>query len=401
MSRCKNRILVVSEIFWPEGGGAELATYLILRILRKAGCKITVVTGTGKPALIDEVKYYYTGLLGHWNRVKRSLNTWLLTRESWFLNLLREHDVLYLPLMAYPTIPLAKKLGLRVIVHLHNFVPTRYHGVKYYFEPDKLSILEELKLGVFHEIWVNDSLPRALALPISYIVYRASRMWLEQADDIVCVSKRQAEIVEKQIPSISRRLKVVYNPPPEVPDIRKEFDSHRRLILYVGGKKHIKGYHILLKAIKRLISTFSINAHIEFILTGGGFEKLLQHSTGNVKVKILGHLSRERLIELHKYTTALIFPSICEEPLPYAVVESMLLKTVPIASRVGGIPEIVSGTKAEHFLFEPNDVNSLVAILKNVIETHPSELLEVGKNIHYHAIEKFSNVESELLNIFT
>jgi len=97
MPSCRNRILVVSEIFWPKGGGAELATYLILRILNRAGCKITVITGTKRPALIDGVKYYYTGLLGHWNRVKRSLNTWFLTREPWFLNLLRKHGVLHCP----------------------------------------------------------------------------------------------------------------------------------------------------------------------------------------------------------------------------------------------------------------------------------------------------------------
>jgi hypothetical protein len=28
-------ILVISEIFWPEGGGAELATFLILDMLAK------------------------------------------------------------------------------------------------------------------------------------------------------------------------------------------------------------------------------------------------------------------------------------------------------------------------------------------------------------------------------
>jgi len=400
-AQCRNRILVVSEIFWPEGGGAELATYLILRILRKAGCRVTVVTGTEKPAIIDGVKYYHSRLLGHWNRVKRFIGTWLLAREQWFIDLLREHDILYIPLMAYPVIPLAKKLGLRVIVHLHNYVPVRYHGVKYYFEPDKLSTLEELKLGVIHEVWANESLIRAFVLPVSYTIYRVSRLWFKQADDIICVSKRQAEIVRSTMPNVSKKLKVVYNPLPELPDIKKEIDNNKRLILYVGGRNHIKGYHVLLQAIKKLISMPNIDAHVEFVLTGVGFEKPLQLNIGNIKVKILGYAPRSRLIELHSYAAALVFPSICEETFGYAVLESMLLKTIPVASMVGGIFEIIHGTRAESFLFEPGNVDALVAALRNIIVAHPSELLEIGEDLRYHAIKRFSTVESELLKIFT
>jgi hypothetical protein len=39
-------VLTVSELFWPEGGGTELATYLTLQILTKHGFSVTVVTGT-------------------------------------------------------------------------------------------------------------------------------------------------------------------------------------------------------------------------------------------------------------------------------------------------------------------------------------------------------------------
>jgi glycosyltransferase involved in cell wall biosynthesis len=68
---------------------------------------------------------------------------------------------------------------------------------------------------------------------------------------------------------------------------------------------------------------------------------------------VLGRLPYSEYLKLHERAWGLLFPSTWEEPLPYAVVESALLGTVPVASRVGGVPEIVEGTPAEEYLFAP------------------------------------------------
>lgn len=399
MSRGK-KVLVVSEIFWPEGGGAELATYLVLKLLRDAGFKITVITGTSRPSMIKDVKFYRTSLLGNWSRIKRLFYISLLSKRSWFVRLLQHHDMLYIPLQAYPLIPLAKKYGLRVIVHMHNYVPIRYHGVKYFFEPDKVSTLEELRLSVFHEIYANNNTVRTLAIPVSYTMYKASRIWLKHADTIICVSKRQAELVKKQLPSIAKKIEVVYNPLPVLPNIKKEIKNNKRLILYVGGREYIKGYHMLLQAVKELILTSNLNTHIKFIFVGKKFKRSLLLNANSIEVETLGHVSRRQIIKIHKYAIALVFPSICEEPLPYAIVESMLLKTIPIAPRAGGIPEIVDGTKGGFFLFEPGNIESFVNTIKKVINTNPLKLLKIGEEIRWKIIEKFSNEGNKLLDIF-
>jgi len=41
------------------------------------------------------------------------------------------------------------------------------------------------------------------------------------------------------------------------------------------------------------------------------------------------------------------------------LVESSLLDTVPVASRVGGVPEVVEGMPAEEYLFAPGDAEEL------------------------------------------
>jgi hypothetical protein len=51
-------ILVVSEKCWPYGS-AELATHLILRLLRYEGFIITVATGMKKIDRLNNIRYVY------------------------------------------------------------------------------------------------------------------------------------------------------------------------------------------------------------------------------------------------------------------------------------------------------------------------------------------------------
>jgi len=401
------RILVVSEIFYPEGGGAELATYLILKILCKAGFDVTIITGTRRPAIINGAKVYRTDLLGSWNRIKRFMNIFLLAKQCWFIKLFKSHNILYIPLLAYPLIPLAKKYGLEVIVHLHNYVPVRYYGVKYYFENDKINILEELKMSIFHELYANNSMLRVVALPISYILYQISKTWLEHADTIICVSKRQAQIVRDQILGIARKIRVIYNPPPELPSINKEL-GNTRSIIYAGGRKYIKGYHVLLQAVGILNSALRNNNRrtnpVELILIGDGYESSRLPSTlstRNFRIRILGRITRDQHIKLHKRTVALVFPSITEEPLPYVIIESMFLKTTPIASRIGGIPEILDDSPASNFLSEPGNSEALANRLADLINMDSSELYEIGRKLREHALQKFSGVHEDLIKVFS
>ena len=55
-------------------------------------------------------------------------------------------------------------------------------------------------------------------------------------------------------------------------------------------------------------------------------------------------VKHEKISRMHLRAWALLFPSISEEPLPFAVVEVMLSTTAPIASRVGEVPELLKDT---------------------------------------------------------
>jgi glycosyltransferase involved in cell wall biosynthesis len=389
-------ILVVSEVFYLEGGGAEKATYLILRYLVQHNFKITVVTGTKNPVKIPGVKYYITSYLKPSNRPIRWMLTRLLATNSYFIRLLKEHDTLYIPLAAYPLISMAKKKGLRVIIHLHNYMPIRYSSVKYFFEPDVMNTLDEFKLAIFHERRTHKSIIRTLLSPLSYTTYLLNKRQIREADKIICVSRRQAEILARNDPYLLNKIDVIYNPiSPELlnGDITKKLNE-TPTFLYIGGDSFIKGFHILLQAL-RLLGKQGIKA--KFILAGpysqqsAGILKSIGDKYDCLDIQLIGKVKDEEILKLHQETWALLFPSITEEPLPYAIVEASLLGTIPIASKAGGVEEILSNPIGEKYLFDLKDLKSVMRVLNIVVNSDPYDIINDGIKLRVSALSKFRN----------
>jgi len=139
------RLLVVTELYWPEGSGGELATHLILELLRDS-FEITVATGTLSPARVEGVRYIYEPLLSVRNKHLLWFNTLRFTRSRVFEKLVEKADVVYVPGFTSPVIPLAKRLGKRVVVHLHSYISISYTALTsvsttiYWMETAKLSL---------------------------------------------------------------------------------------------------------------------------------------------------------------------------------------------------------------------------------------------------------------------
>jgi len=267
-------------------------------------------------------------------------------------------------------IPVAKGLGKRVVVHLHGYAPVSYTAVV-------LAPYEEHK----HRISRDDialecakSLAHCAGAATLWWLPRLARMWLSQADRIVCVSRRHAEIIANLAPELRDRIEVVYNPPP--PDLvaaqpRKELDNSPTF-LYAGGDSYVKGFHLVVRVLKELDRR---NIRATLILTNyystsalSVIQRVNARLTA-VRVRILpGRVERRSLIGLYRVAWALLFPSISEEPLPYAVVEAALLATMPAATRVGGVYELLKETAAENFTYRPGDIAGIVVAIEAVLE---------------------------------
>jgi len=80
----------------------------------------------------------------------------------------------------------------------------------------------------------------------------------------------------------------------------------------------------------------------------------------------------------------------------------MTLVTIPVASSVEGVPEIVGDCPAKKFLFKPGDVNDLIEKLKILTLQSEENILSLATECKNHIIEIFNkeNIERKIVGMF-
>jgi lipopolysaccharide exporter len=92
---------------------------------------------------------------------------------------------------------------------------------------------------------------------------------------------------------------------------------------------------------------------------------------GRDVVRLRGHLSHERLAASLALSTFFLYPCQWEEPFGMVLIEAMALGLIPIVSRKGGIPEIVSHRANGVLIDDPTDGGSFA-----------TEIFDVSRNNH-------------------
>jgi glycosyltransferase involved in cell wall biosynthesis len=386
----REQLLVITERYWPDGSGGELATHLIIDILRKEkALEITVITGSRNPMRLPGVRYIYEPLLSVKGKPLLWLNVNRLIRRGEFRKILQESDIVYVPGFMFPIIPYVKSMGKRVIVHLHGYAPVSYTAVI-------LAPYEEHKHKIAHDdirLECMRDAKHCISAGLLWWLPMLIKKWVSQADKIICVSKRQTNIITDLAPELAGKVEVVYNPlPPELinANINKEIDDVPTF-LYVGGESFIKGFHVLLKALPSLVR---LGARVRL------FGNYRDFQVRNRYVELVGKVPHGVVMRAHEDAWGLLFPSINEEPLPYAVVEAALVGTVPIAARVGGAPEILSGTGAERFMFRAGDAEDLVGRVEELIGLGVKGVMEVGEEVKGVVRRRLEESASRLPEVF-
>jgi len=386
----KPRLLIVSERLWPEGGGAELATHLVIEVL-KDYFEVIVVTGTPKPMLHYGVKYVYTTLLQVRNKQKLWLNNILLAQCDWFKNLVEKADIVYIPRYSFPIIWFAKKLKKKVIVHVHDYIPISYTAVILAPAEEHLKTISYDNLS----IELTKGLPHGIGSLALQWMPKLARTWLQIADKIICVSKRHYEVVVKGAPELATKLTIAYNPIPKV-----DYQPPTNLdVGYFGGANPLKGYHILLKAWIKIHRKYrSAKLHATMM---GHLNSRIRRVLRKIGVITYGRLLPSELENLWRGVSIAVVPSIWEEPAPYVVVEALLHGRLLIASRVGGIPEIADGAPGAKFV-RPGDVDDLVDALEWALSMDRDEVVGLGLGNREHVLKRFDNehIARRLIDLF-
>jgi glycosyltransferase involved in cell wall biosynthesis len=165
-------------------------------------------------------------------------------------------------------------------------------------------------------------------------------------------------------------------------------------MLFVGSFSRQKGMDVLLEAYRGLETTVPL-VMIGYELSDFPLSKL----DIPANVHILKNLPNEVVMEAWRRSSIGIVPSNWHEPSPTVVMEAMAMGKPVIATRVGGIPDIVADGESG-LLVPPGDVMALRQAMKYLVE-HP-EVCQKMSEVALQRVEGFQakNVVSRIETIY-
>lgn len=198
---------------------------------------------------------------------------------------------------------------------------------------------------------------------------RVAPFIFSKADVITCVSDALSQRLQEQVPK-DYPVQTIHNGinlsfwNHSSPEIRDTKSSH---LVSVGALKSVKGHDVLIRAFRQLVDR---RPDAKLHIIGDGPERdhyasLLQELGLHDRISLRGWLPPVEVRKALGKATAFVFPS-RHEGFGIALVEAMAVGCPVIASRVGGIPEVVSGTEAQ--LVPPESPEALADAMEKALD---------------------------------
>lgn len=157
---------------------------------------------------------------------------------------------------------------------------------------------------------------------------------------------------------------------------RKRAAGARLRILFIGYMGPHKGVPQLVQALARLPGQ---RIHVDFVGAGHAlpeYRQALSATAPAVSARFWGRLPNADVVHRLARADVLVLPSVCPENQPVSITEAMACGLPVVASRIGGIPELVEH-QVTGLLVDPGDVAALAGCLQHYID-HPARLAEHG-----------------------
>ncbi len=285
----------------------------------------------------------------------------------------------------------------------HQLSPAVFHVLKRRQVPTVLTICDFKIISpnyfLYHfgqrKIWESTSGWQAIwdrAIKNSYVksLVCAGELWLHRflkSYDLVDVFLApSAFMIEKyHALGFTREITLVHHPVEEEPPLSQSaletvpLSEDEEYYLYFGRLSPEKGVEVALAAFAKLPNQ-------KLLIVGYGpaetelraqADKLGLIASG--RVKFLGALYGPDLTTLIKEARAVVFAPLWYENQPFALMDALALGTPVIASRIGGIPDVISHGK-NGFLFESGNAEDLAKTVKEFSLLSPDVLARVKQS---------------------
>jgi len=173
---------------------------------------------------------------------------------------------------------------------------------------------------------------------------------------------------------------VLENPIKIVGSLKKrEGKKQYNKLLYVGQIEAHKGLEWFLRMVK------DQKYNIDIVGDGSDFAYLKEKFESD-NIVFHGKVANEGLKLFYSEADYLVLPSLCYENSPTVIYEAFSNSLPVIASKIGGVPELIDNYKTG-YLFEPEDKEHLLSVLS--VAKDNDEYCEMSKNCH-EKVEGFS-----------
>ena len=244
-------------------------------------------------------------------------------------------------------------------------------------------VLMHMHSGGFPEFYHNECGPTRRWLV---------RFVLDRADKIIVLSSQWQKLLEDI--TENRRLIIVPNfivlpdSADGVFDRPSSGGTDSNYIFYLGRLTEEKGFFDLLEAlalVKRRFSDVKLLCGGEIV--DDGVVSCIKHHDLSKNVELLGWVDGRQKWSLIRRAMIFVFPSRAEG-MPMSVIEAMSQGVPVVATRVGGVPEVIS-TGVDGLLVEVGDVKSIADAIEYLI-SQESIRLELGARARDSVLGKFT-----------
>jgi glycosyltransferase involved in cell wall biosynthesis len=360
------KIWQVVPYFPPHIGGEETCVFMLSRGLAAKGHDVTVFTSSESGALSSEDTEGF--------RIRR-LNIWMKVYNN----------------------PIVPSLVGRL---LHEDSPTIIHAHQYpIFFSDVSALMGAVKhIPLLLQIHVIPDSRSMLSSAVSALYYESLwKLTLKTACKIIVPSRAYRSLMLGHGLS-SQKVSVipygvdtdVFHPDNNGDQFRKKHGCEgSRVILTAGRLNYQKGLHVLIEALPLIKKELQ---DVKLVIVGDGEErprlkKLAQTLDVAESVVFTGSLHHEDLPQAFASADVFVLPSFFES-FGITLIEAQATAKPVVATRVGGIPEVVmngeSGT-----LVEPGKPNKLANAIITILSDR-NMAVRMGRKGRKHVEENFS-----------